>query len=140
MSNYGHYHYFNVNFNPKKEKKVEAYPADLVFDPTLACCRSRSGFHTITTPRLRQENSRRAGLTPKPHHAHRHFCQLTWVASPAISIDFQPQTRISFTLLYHYNKGDIPQQGIPSKSGVFPFLNHFFLSTKLPEATPIPLS
>jgi hypothetical protein len=118
MSKYGHYQYFNVNFNLKKAKNVEAYPADLVFDPTPACCRSRSGFHTITTPHLHRGNSQRAGLTPKPHHAHRHLCRLTWVASPAVSIDFQPQTRISFTLLYHY----------------------FFLSTKLPEAIPMPLS
>jgi len=45
--------------------------ADLVFGPTLACRKPRSPKRTTNVPLLPRRKLRsKAGLTPKPHHAH----------------------------------------------------------------------
>lgn len=67
--------------------------ADLVFAPTSAAWRFRYWAFASHYYLSRVCITHPDGLTSKPHHAHRRFGRLTWIASPAAGIDFQPQTR-----------------------------------------------
>ena len=81
--------------------------ADLVFDPTLA---GRSFAHSLSGPHCALSDCRPAGLTSKPHRAHREFPQLTWTVLPATGIGFQPQTRT--LTVHHYRRKIVKMQAV----------------------------